>query len=140
MALNAPDNTLIADELNYNQDSERTDLEFHLEKLNIDQRNAYDRIITSVESTEGKLFFLNGPGGSGKTFVYNTVCHKLRSEGNIALCVSSSGISALLLCGGRTAHSTFKIPIDGLNECSICSIPKNSNRGSLTCNEGHYLG
>jgi hypothetical protein len=87
--------------------------------------------MASVENEEGRLFFLNGHGGTGKTFVYNTICAKLRSEGAIILCVSSSGISALLIRGGRTAHSMFKIPIDGLNEHSSCSIQKNSSRADL---------
>lgn len=124
-------NSLIADQLNYNQDDERTELGGRLPKLNADQRVSYDRIIASVDSREGRLFFLYGPGGAGKTFVYNTVSCKLRSDGKIVLCVSSSGISALLIRGGHTAHSTFKIPIDGLNECSVCPIPKNSARADL---------
>ena len=36
---------------------------------------------------------------------------KVRSEYGIAIAVASSGIAALLLNGGRTAHSRFKIPI-----------------------------
>lgn len=72
----------------------------------------------------GQLFFLDGPGGTGKTFVYNTVCHKIRSEGWIVLCVASSGIAALLLRGGRTAHSMFKIPVENLTDESHCAIMK----------------
>jgi hypothetical protein len=124
-------NPLIAEQLNYNQDTERANLEVRLPCLNADQRNAYNWIIASVENNEGRLFFLNGPGGTGKTFVYNTICAKLRSEGMIILCVSSSGISALLIQGGRTAHSVFKIPIDGLDERSSCSIQKNGQRADL---------
>ncbi len=37
------------------------------------------------------------------------------------LVVASSGIASLLLLGGRTAHSRFKIPIDLHNE-STCNI------------------
>jgi hypothetical protein len=37
------------------------------------------------------------------------------------LVVASLGIASLLLLGGRTAHSRFKIPIDLHNE-SICNI------------------
>jgi uncharacterized radical SAM superfamily protein len=37
------------------------------------------------------------------------------------LVVASSGIASLLLSGGRTAHSRFKIPID-LHDESICNI------------------
>jgi hypothetical protein len=37
------------------------------------------------------------------------------------LVVASSGIASLLLLGGRTAHSRFKIPID-LHDESTCNI------------------
>jgi hypothetical protein len=126
-------NHLIAKQLDYNQDAECADVEARLPHLNNKQRSAYDSIVAPVENEEGRLFFLNGHGGTGKTFVYNTICAKLQSEGTIILCVSSSGISALLICGGRTAHSMFKIPIDGLNEHSSCSIQKNSSRADLLC-------
>ena len=81
--------------------------------------------------TWASSFFLNGLGGTGKTFVYNTVCAKLRSDGAIVLCVSPSGISALLLQGGWTVHSMFKIPVQNLYEESFCSIPKNSQHADL---------
>lgn len=63
--------------------------------------------------------------------MYNTICHALRAEGRIVLCVASSGIAALLLEGGRTAHSTFKIPVDSLAEDSRCDIPKESSLAAL---------
>ena len=101
-----------------------TDLDARLPHLNGDQHHAFTCIINLVMNDLGKLFFLNGPGGTRKTFVYNTVCAKLCSEGIIVLCVSFSGISALLLQGGRTAHSMFKIPVENLHKDSFCSIPK----------------
>jgi hypothetical protein len=36
----------------------------------------------------------------------------VQAEGGIALATASSGIAALLLKGGSTAHSTFKITIN----------------------------
>ena len=80
---------------------------------------------------QSTIFFLNGPGGTRKTYLYHTLCHKLRSEGKIVLCVASSGIAALLLPGGRTAHSTFHIPIDTLNAESLCNISKQDQRAEL---------
>jgi hypothetical protein len=50
----------------------------------------------------------------------------------IVICVASSGIAALLLAGGRTAHSTFKIPIN-IHETSICSICKQSEYADMLC-------
>lgn len=50
----------------------------------------------------------------------------MRLDGKIAIAVASSGVASLLLMGGRTAHSTFKIPLK-LHEHSICSISKQSH-------------
>jgi hypothetical protein len=83
-----------------------------------------------VNNKTGQTFFLHGPGGTGKTYVYNTLCHQLRSQGSIVLCVASSGIAALLLKGGRTSHSCFQIPII-INESSTCTISRGSKRAQL---------
>lgn len=88
--------------------------------LNEDQNKVYEAVLNSVNNNSGKIFFLYGPGGTGKTFVYNTIINKLRSE-KIVIPVASSGIAALLLPGGRTAHSRFKIPLN-LFDDSVCDI------------------
>lgn len=124
-------NPLIAEQLDYNNVEERERANANVEKLNEEQKSAYAKIVESVEHRRGKIFFLNGAGGTGKTFVYNTIAHKIRSEYWIVLCVASSGIAALLLIGGRTAHSVFKIPIDGLTDESSCNIPVESQRAAL---------
>ena len=46
------------------------------------------------------------------------------------LCVSS-GILALLINGGCTAHSMFKIPIDSLRDHSVCGMQRNSHWGEF---------
>lgn len=61
---------------------------------------------------QAKLFFVDGPGGTGKTFLYSLLLAHTRKDGFVALATASSGIAALLMPGGRTAHSRFKIPID----------------------------
>lgn len=124
-------NPLIMEQMDYAPDELQAILAQNLPSLNHDQRQAYDPIIASVENADGDYFFLSGIAGTGKTFVYNTVSAMLRSQRRIVLCVSSSGISALIMDGGRTAHSMFKIPIDGINATSICSIPKQSFRADL---------
>jgi len=65
-----------------------------------------------VTNKEGKLFFVYGSGGTGKTFVWTTHLSRLRRQGKIVLTVALSRITSLLLLGSRTAHSRFKIPID----------------------------
>ncbi|CAG8656177.1 8937_t:CDS:10, partial [Ambispora leptoticha] len=102
----------------------------HTPLLNTKQYATYQNILNSVTNNHGNLFFLNGPAGTGKTFVYNMLAITVHNEGKIALCVAFSGIAALLLIGGRTAHSLFKILIN-INELSICSFDKNSDLAEL---------
>jgi hypothetical protein len=45
--------------------------------------------------------------------------------------MASFGIAALLLDGGCTAHSRFKIPVQGLNNTSTCYISKDSELAEL---------
>ncbi|KZP16117.1 hypothetical protein FIBSPDRAFT_749219, partial [Athelia psychrophila] len=118
------ENHHISEQLSYDREAEHQRALELEPQLNEEQSTAYNRIVDSVIQETGQMFFLNGPGGTGKTFVYNTICHRIRGEGWIVLCVASSGIAALLLRGGRTAHSMFKIPVEGLTEESHCSIPK----------------
>ncbi|GJT04176.1 putative PIF1 DNA helicase/replication protein A1-like protein [Tanacetum coccineum] len=54
----------------------------------------------------------------------------LRSKGEIVLNVASSGIAALLLDGGRIAHSRFAIPIN-IVEDSLCTITVDSDLADL---------
>ena len=64
-------------------------------------------------------------------YLYQAICHALRAQGLIVLCVASTGLACLLLPGGQTAHLMFKIPIDTLDATSVCSIPKESLRADL---------
>ncbi|XP_052175384.1 uncharacterized protein LOC127790133 [Diospyros lotus] len=66
----------------------------------------------------------------GKTFLYNMIALKCRNLGHIVITVASSGIASLLLVGGRTAHSTFSIPLDVL-ENSNCGLNKQSLQAEL---------
>jgi DNA replication protein DnaC len=60
------------------------------DRLNGDQRNAYETILNVVTNKEGKLFFVYGSGGTGKTFVWTTLLSRLRGQGKIMLVVASS--------------------------------------------------
>ena len=51
----------------------------------------------------------------------NTIAAEVRRRGQVALCVASSGIAALLLDGGRTSHSRFKIPLS-IHEDSVAGL------------------
>ncbi|CAN1744092.1 ATP-dependent DNA helicase PIF1 [Linum perenne] len=77
----------------------------------------------SVDNSIGGVFFLYGHGGTGKTYLYNTIVSEIRSRGLIALVVASSGIAATLLPDASTAHSRFKIPIE-VHHTSTCMVKK----------------
>jgi hypothetical protein len=78
-----------------------------------------------------KTFFVDGLGGAGKTFLYGCLFSRVRSTGDIALSMASSGIAALLLEGGCTTHSRFKILVAGLCGSSACYVPLNSPQAAL---------
>ena len=123
-------NRLIHDERGYDVDILRNTIERDSMSLNTDQRIAVDTLCQAVASGEGGAFFLEGFGGTGKTFLINLVLAKIRSDGGIALATASSGIAATLLDGGTTAHSRFKIPID-IQSDSKCNIPAQSHLAEL---------
>eukprot|EP00959_Pyramimonas_sp_CCMP1952_P242192 5062562-Pyramimonas_sp.AAC.1 len=75
----------------------------------------------AVENGNGAFFFLDAVGGCGKTFMLNLLLRAVRAHDGIAIATASSGLAALLLDGGSTAHSRFKIPLD-LNEHSRFKI------------------
>ncbi|XP_044010203.1 uncharacterized protein LOC122853855 [Aphidius gifuensis] len=101
-------------------------------KLTDDQQAVYNTILQSVLQNTGKLFFLDAPGGAGKTFMLNLLLSKLRVQGIISLAVASSGIAATLLQNGKTAHSAFKLPLDlQTTEHPVCSVKKQSSLGKL---------
>jgi PIF1-like helicase len=92
---------------------------------NIEQKSILDTIQSAIISGLGGLFFIDGPGGTGKTFVENLLLNWVRGNSEIALAVASSGIASILLHQGRTSHSRFHIPIDIQPE-SVCAVSAQS--------------
>lgn len=95
-----------------------------------DQRRIYRSICDAVDSSIGGVYFLDAPGGTGKTFVMNCLLAYVMQNNDIALAVASSGIAATLLKLGRTAHSRFKLPIP-CDEASTCNITPRSATAEL---------
>ena len=82
--------------------------------LNKEQPLIYNEIIQAANNSSG-CFFVNDPAGTGKIFLYNTLLADIRSHGNIAIAIASSGITALLMNGGRTAYSYLKFHLKLMN-------------------------
>ncbi|XP_052189987.1 uncharacterized protein LOC127799809 [Diospyros lotus] len=96
----------------------------------VDNQLIFEHQQLQIFQNKGTVFFLNGGAGTGKTFLYNTIALKCRSLEHIVVTVASSGIASLLLVGGRTAHSTFSIPLDVL-DYSNCGLSKQSLQAEL---------
>jgi len=94
--------------------------------FNPEQAAAFDAILESVTNNQDHLFFIHTAGGYGKTFLYNTIAAEVRRRGQVALCVASSGIAALLLDGRRISHLCFKISLS-INKDSVARLKWNSH-------------
>jgi hypothetical protein len=124
-------NPLIRQEREYNLQDQATLAASLASRLNHGQRVAYDRILLRIRDDPFNAhFFLHGPGGTGKTFLYQALAAHIRSIGGIVLCVASTGIASLLLPGGRTAHKRFLLPLDPASATSA-SISRGTQRAAL---------
>jgi len=144
--------TLLEMALNFDVEEEKLEYEKNYESMNCDQRVVFDKVRVAVQTNiseervvhmdiggdvedmycddEGRCFFIDALGGSGKTFLCNSILSYVRSLGKVAVAVSTSGISAILLKDGSTAHSRLKIPIPISIE-SFCNFTANSQTGQL---------
>ncbi|XP_074303613.1 uncharacterized protein LOC141638064 [Silene latifolia] len=123
-------NRLIIEEQSYDTEQLASESDQLQIGLNADQRRVYDSVLQAIYQKTGGLFFVYGSGGTGKTYLWGALISRLRSEGRIVLAVASSGIAALLLISGRTAHSRFSIPIV-LHESTSCRIEQGSDLANL---------
>ncbi|GFS91849.1 ATP-dependent DNA helicase [Trichonephila clavipes] len=131
-ASNRPANNLfdrdLQRETHYDSDELGTFVRTNLPQLILEQRIAYDRIMRAITEQSGGLFFIDAPGGTGKTNLrlLSLILATIPSQNNIALTIASSGIAATLLDGGRTTHSALKLPLNLQNtEAPTCNISKN---------------
>ena len=124
----------------YDIDTQRKKFEDNVVTLTNEQNQVFEHIVKEVnnDSIESKMFFIDGFGGSGKTYFYNTVLPALRSQGEQAIAVASYGIASLLLDGDRTAHYRFKIPLICDKE-TTCDIKLNSKLGNLIKNTKLFI-
>jgi hypothetical protein len=127
------DATVFEERARYNVTRQAQQLARDVPLLNQNQRSIYDNVIDAVHDPKpvDKTFFVDGLGGAGKTFLYGCLLSKVRSTGDIALSMASSGIVALLLEGGYIIHSRFKIPVASLCGSSACYVPLNSPQAAL---------
>jgi ATP-dependent DNA helicase PIF1 len=123
-------------------------LQIRIPSLNVNQRRLFDVITTTFANGQRHLYFIDAPGGTGKTYLFNIIADYIRSHGNlqqpyyyyhaitmneigsICLCIAGSGIAAILLHGGSTIHSALKLPIK-ITAQTMSSATSQSGLGKL---------
>jgi ATP-dependent DNA helicase PIF1 len=93
------------------------------DSLSEEQRVAYDKILSTIDTDQGKLFFVDGPSGTRKSYLYRVMLAMLCSQGKIAVATATSSVAASIIPRGRTAHSRFKIPLT-IDDGVVCSFTK----------------
>ena len=121
---------LLREELNYDIADLICQHSLAFLQLNQYRLNVYNCVLKAVLEKRQELIFVQGHGGTGKTFLWHTIINRLRSDGLIVLVVASSGIASLLLPGGHTTHSRFKIPLT-VSDTSSCKIKKKKDLARL---------
>ena len=125
---------MILEELAYDQLECQQRSEEARRKANAEQRRVIDEVRRAVDNPEDfalpRVFFVDGPGGTGKTFLENALLDGVRGQGKVALAMAFSGIAAQLLVGGRTSHSRTKCPLH-LHEDTICNMVKQSDEAAI---------
>ncbi|XP_043226099.1 uncharacterized protein LOC122383585 [Amphibalanus amphitrite] len=121
---------LIQEELEYDAAALRDQVAIQLPTLLPPQRHVFDLVMTAVDGRRPLAVFVDAAGGTGKTYVFNTLLAAVRSQGMVALAVAFSGIAATLLDGGRTYHSRFKAPLQ-VDATSTCAISAQSPLAEL---------
>ncbi len=93
-----PVSVVVADEITrYDATTQAAMRDEHVPQLNPEQRAVYDNVMAIVDR---RAFFVDGLGGTSKTFLYSCLLSTVHAQGRVAVVVASSGIVALLLDGG----------------------------------------
>ncbi|XP_074337105.1 uncharacterized protein LOC141674283 [Apium graveolens] len=82
-------NRLIVEETSYNKEEMRLNHDKAHKNLNSRQLDVYNAVVDHVNTNKGGMFFVYGSGGCGKTFLWQTLCSRFRSEGKIVLLVAA---------------------------------------------------
>ncbi|KYN10408.1 ATP-dependent DNA helicase PIF1, partial [Trachymyrmex cornetzi] len=81
-------------------------------QLNDKQKEIIDIILDRLDnnSANSHCFYIDGPGGSGKTFIYTTIYYLTKIRNKRVCTMAFTGIAATLLPCGKTVHKTFGLP------------------------------
>jgi hypothetical protein len=93
------------------------------------QKIIFNKVLNAVKNENNdKYIFVDGPGGTGKSYLLNLLIDYFNKYDVTFLAVAWTGIAANLLKNGKTVHTTFKLPLN-ITETSTCNVKPNTPYG-----------
>ncbi|CAK0884111.1 unnamed protein product [Prorocentrum cordatum] len=100
-------------------------------ELRFDPAQERDHANTYRAHGAGGVFFVDGPGGTGKSFLFQALIHYARGLRKLPLACAWSGVAAALLSNGRAVSSRFGLPVPLPDENAQSSVTAQSARGRV---------
>ncbi|MGF7232382.1 AAA family ATPase, partial [Arachidicoccus sp.] len=127
-------NKIALDDQSWDKEKELKHYEEMHAKMNENQKKIVKQVRKKIEDKKSRKLrngcvCIDGPGGSGKTYTYQTLCHLFRGEDIKYKTSSWMGIAANLLPDGRTMHRTFGLPFGEIDHESSSNAKPNSKLG-----------
>ena len=116
------------DETFYEKGNTVIEVLLKINTLQTNQKNIFNAVLESLKQKQKNGIFIDGPRGSGKSYLLNILIDYLKFYDIPLLCVAWTGIAANLSKNGKTVHTTFKLPLN-ITESTTCNVKHNSNDG-----------
>lgn len=100
-------------EMHFNalEEAEQLQAKLALIRNNPEQLTIYEKVVNAITNDDELRIFVDGPGGSGKTFLINTIGHFVKSNGKKILVTCWTGIAAALYPQAFTCHYSFGLSV-----------------------------
>ncbi|CAH0563117.1 unnamed protein product [Brassicogethes aeneus] len=110
------------------------------QSLNEEKREIFHLVMSAIKDNNIdvpddfiNMFYVDASGGTGKTFLFNTLLKTLRIRRFDTVTIAWTGIAASLLLAGKTAHKAFRLPLNTENT-GRCGFPIESERSNYIKN------
>jgi hypothetical protein len=111
--------------------NDRDNIDEKIKSLTNAQQVIFNKVVNAIKNkNHDKYIFVDGPGGTGKSYLINLLIDYFNKDNVNVLAVAWTGIAANLLKNGKTVHTTFKLPLN-INDISTCNVKPNTPYGNI---------
>ena len=110
-------------------------------RMNVTQKQLTDVILAAlgdINDKNGKCFFIDVPGGSGKTYMYDTLYYLVKGRNKEVSTIVLTRIAATLLPEEKTVHKTLRLPVPLFSDSSS-SIKSQTEAGQKLKNVDIFI-